>query len=377
MNFRRTKAIAKKEILHILRDPRSLGMALVMPLFMLLLFGYALTLDVDRIPTLIYDADKTPKSRELIRRFQGSRYFQILGFPEGYKDVVHGIDRNICLLSVVIPRGFARDMLSGGEEKVQLILDGSDSNTASIALGYAEVLLNTFRLDTTANAQNYRFGRDTLIPLEPQIRVWYNSEMKSKNYIVPGLIAVILMIISALITSLTIAREWEMGTMEQLLSTPVRATEIVLGKMFAFFIVGITDALMAMVAGVIIFKVPLRGNGLLVFTTSCIFLLGALCMGIMISAWAKQQLLAYQVGIISSFLPAFLLSGFIFAIDNMPRIIQIVTHIVPARYFITILKGIFLKGIGARVLWIEILFLLIYACIVFFIAIRKIKHKLV
>jgi ABC-2 type transport system permease protein len=200
--------------------------------------------------------------------------------------------------------------------------------------------------------------------------------LKSKNFIVPGLVAVILMIISALLTSLTIAREWEMGTMEQLLSTPLRSTELVLGKMAAFFTLGIIDALIAVGVGVFVFRVPLRGSALLVCVTSCIFLFGALCMGIMISALTRQQLLAYQLGIITSFLPSFLLSGFVFAIENMPRVIQIITYIVPARYFIKILKGIFLKRVGTGILWVEITLLLVYACVVFVIATRKLKQKL-
>jgi drug efflux transport system permease protein len=212
--------------------------------------------------------------------------------------------------------------------------------------------------------------------VEPQLRVWYNSELKSKNYIVPGLIAVILMIISALLTSLTIAREWEMGTMEQILSTPLRAEELVLGKMSAFFAVGLVDALIAVAIGVFVFGVPLRGSFWLLFATTCVFLFGALCWGILLSALARSQLLAFQMGIISSFLPAFLLSGFIFSIENMPRVVQVLSHIVPARYFVTLLKGIFLKGVGTYVLWAEIAFLMFYCALVFFGSTRKVGSRL-
>ncbi|MGA1841655.1 MAG: ABC transporter permease [bacterium] len=377
MNLRRTKTVARKEFIHIIRDPRSLIMALALPLLLLLLFSYALTLDVDRIPTLIYDLDKSPQSRELIERFAGSRYFSILGIVDRYETIEDRIDRDECLLSVVIPRNYARDLLSGKKAQVQLLLDGSDSNTASIALGYADAMLNAYSFELRSGASERKGGGEIPVPVEARLRVWYNSEMKSKNYIVPGLIAVILMIISALLTSLTIAREWEMGTMEQLLSTPLRSTEMVLGKMAAFFTVGMADTLIAIGAGVFIFQVPLRGSAILVLLTSCIFLFGSLCTGIMISALARQQLMAYQLGIITSFLPAFLLSGFIFAIENMPPVIQIVTYLVPARYFITMLKGIFLKGVGIKVLCVELGLLLAYAWVVFWIATHKIKHKLV
>jgi ABC-2 type transport system permease protein len=192
---------------------------------------------------------------------------------------------------------------------------------------------------------------------------------------VPGLISVILAIITALITSLTIAREWEMGTMEQLLSTPLRPAEIVLGKMAAFFAVGFVDTLISIVAGLLVFGVPLRGNPLLLIVSSCLFLLGSLSLGILISATARSQVLAYQMGMLSSFLPAFLLSGFVYSIENMPRVIQIITYVVPARYFVTILKGVFLKGIGIRLLWGELVFLTVFASIVFLLATRKLRQK--
>ncbi len=376
MNLRRTRAVARKEFLHIVRDPRSLVMALGLPLLMLLLFGYALTLDVDRIPTLIYDSDNSPESHELVERFRGSRYFQILGSVDRYAAIEHEIDRDRCLLAVVIPRDYSRKLLSGQEAAVQLLLDGSDSNTASIGLGYAEALIQTHSLELRSAALNKRGGEEFSSPVEARLRVWYNSQLKSKDYIVPGLIAVILMIIAALLTSLTIAREWEMGTMEQLLSTPLRPAELVLGKMVAFFGLGLIDMLVAIGVGVLLFQVPLRGNPFFLFITGCIFLFGALCWGILLSAVAKSQLLAYQMGMLSSFLPAFLLSGFIYAIENMPVVIQVITYIVPARYFITILKGVFLKGVGLQILWGEVAFLLVFAAAVFRVTTQKVKQKL-
>lgn len=376
MNWRRTRAVARKEFLHVVRDPRSLIMALVLPLFLLLLFGYALTLDVDRIPTLIYDADHTSESQELIARFKGSRYFLILGQVSEYRTIERMIDRSECLLAVVIPLDYARRLKTGETAGVQLLVDGSDSNTASIALGYAETLLQAYAFDLRSAVSNERGGRLMKAPVDARLRVWYNSDMKSRNYIVPGLIAVILMIIAALLTSLTIAREWEMGTMEPLLSTPLRPPELVLGKMAAFFAIGLIDTLICIGVGTLIFDVPLRGNPLFLLLTSCIFIFGSLCWGILISALARSQLMAYQIGILTSFLPAFMLSGFIYSIENMPAIIRVVTYIVPARYFVTILKGIFLKGVGFQVLWAELAFLAAFAVFVFFAATRKLKQKI-
>ncbi|MEO7143135.1 MAG: ABC transporter permease, partial [Bryobacteraceae bacterium] len=303
MNLRRTRAIARKEFLHILRDPRSLTMALALPFLMLLLFGYALSLDVDRIPVVVYDLDRTPESRDLIRQFSGSRYFEIAETANSYPPVVRAIDANRCLLGLVIARNYARDLQQGRQANVQLLIDGSDSNTASIALGYADALVESYGAGLRDQARIRSGGGHLNPPAEARIRVWYNSDLVSRNYIVPGLIAVILMIIASLLTSLTIAREWDNGTMEQLLSTPVRPAELVLGKLSAYFALGITDMLISVAVGALVFGVPLKGSVLLLFAASCIFLFGALCWGIMLSAIARTQLLAYQMGVISSFLP--------------------------------------------------------------------------
>jgi ABC-2 type transport system permease protein len=259
---------------------------------------------------------------------------------------------------------------------VQILIDGSDSNTAAIAKGYAETTVAQHSQQLRADRQNRGSGMRPAPAVDSRQRVLYNSSLESKNYIVPGLIAVILMIIAALLTSLTIAREWEMGTMEQLLSTPLRPAEMVLGKMLAFFVLGVADTVIAVIVGLAVFHVPLRGSLLFLALSSCVFLVGALFWGILISSVAKNQLLAFQMGILSSFLPSFLLSGFIYAIENMPVVIQAITHIIAPRYFVTILKGVFLKGIGIEVLWPQLLFLLAYAAIVFAIATKRLRGKL-
>jgi ABC-2 type transport system permease protein len=376
MSYRRLRAVFIKELHHITRDPLSLGMALAVPVMMLVLFGYALSLDVDQIPALIYDQSKTEASRDLIQQFQASRYFEIIGFVNGYAAIERGIDTGKALMGVVIPLDYSRKAGLGGSAPVQILLDGSDSNTASIALGYAEAVTQAYSLELRSQMQNRRAGGVVLAPpVQAQTRVWYNSSLESKNYVVPGLIAVILQIIAALLTSLTIAREWEMGTMEQILSTPLRPAEMVLGKMFAYFVVGVTDSVIAVLVGVFIFQVPLRGSlPLLVFST-CIFLFGALFWGIFISAAARNQLQAYQMGLLSSFLPAFLLSGFIYSIETMPKPIQAITYLVPSRYFVTILKDIFLKGVGVQVVAGELGLLSLYATLVFLFATRKLNQK--
>lgn len=376
MNLRRTRAIARKEFLHIVRDVRSLLLALALPLVMLTLFGYALSLDVDRIPAVVYDRDATPESRELIRQFSGSRYFRIAGHASRPVEIDSAIDRGKVLLAIVIAPRFGENVKAGRQPEVQLLFDGSDSNTASIAVGYAEALVSAYGYALRSEAQAGQGGGPSNNAVEPRVRVWYNTSLKSRNYIVPGLIAVILMIIAALLTSLTIAREWEAGTMEQLLSTPVRPGELVLGKLSAYFALGMVDVLICIVVSVFVFNVPLKGSVALLFAACCMFLFGALSWGILISASTRSQLVAYQLGVLTSFLPSFLLSGFIYSIANMPLVIQAITLVVPARYFITLLKAIFLKGAGWQALWGEFLFLFAYAAIVFALATRKMRQKI-
>jgi ABC-2 type transport system permease protein len=377
MNMRRTQAVARKEFLHILRDPRSLVMALALPLLMILLFGYALTLDVDRVPTMVLDRDNSPESRALVARFQGSRYFHVLGAVTGYRSIEQKIDRDECMLGIVIPSDYARDVQSGGTPQVQMLFDGSDSNTASIALGYATAIVQSFATEIRREAQNRMGQNPPEPPVQPQLRIWYNSQLKSKNYIVPGLIALILMIIGALLTSLTLAREWEMGTMEQVLSTPLRPAEIALGKMSAYFMLGLMDMFMTILVGVGFFRVPQRGSYIFLVLTGSLFLIGALFWGILVSSISRNQLVAYQVAMLTSFLPAFLLSGFVFAIENMPPVpIQAITYLFPTRYFVTILKGIFLRGVGIEVLYAEVILLSVYAVLVFVIAVKRLRQKI-
>lgn len=358
--LQRTGAIFRKELLHILRDPRSLVLALAMPVLMLLLFSFALSLDVDQIPTLILDQDESAESRELIARFAGSRYFSIEGYARGYADFDRAVDENRCLLAVVIPRGFARRT-----QPVQLLLDGADSNTASIARNYAEAVVAAWAAE--------RFRQRPAV--EARTRFWYNGSLESRNFIVPGLVAVILMIISALLTSLTIAREWETGTLEQLLATPLRPGEFVVGKLTAFFALGVLDAIIAVVIGVEVFHVPFRGSVALLCAATAVFLGGAFSWGLFLSSISETQLQAFQLGMLSSFLPAFLLSGFIYAIENMPTPVQVVTYLFPSRYFIAILKATFLKGLGFAELWPQLAALTLYAVVVSILAMHKTRTK--
>ncbi|HOF40527.1 MAG TPA: ABC transporter permease [Candidatus Hydrogenedentes bacterium] len=373
----RVWAIARKEFIHVLRDPRSLGMAVAIPMLLLLLFGYALTLDVDRVPTVAWDQSQTPASRELIARFEGSAYFTLVDYATNYSDLERAIDSSRALAALVIPTDFARLIESGHEAPVQLIVDGSDSNTASIAIGYAENVVQGYSQSVTLAQLGRKGGRAVQAPLEIRPRVWFNADMESRNYIIPGLIAVIMMVIAALLTSLTVAREWERGTMEQLISTPVKGPELIVGKLLPYFIIGMFDVLLAVLMGEFLFQVPLRGNVALLFAMAAIFLVGALSMGMVISIVTKSQLLASQLAMVATFLPSFLLSGFMYAIGNMPRPIQLLTHLIPARYFVNLLKGIYLKGVGLEVLAGEAGLLALFGIVMLGLSVVKFKKRLV
>lgn len=372
----RVMAVARKEVLHILRDYRSLLMALATPALLLILFGYALTLDVDNVPMAVWDQSETARSREFVSRFGGSRYFSLRMRVDNYDDLVGAIDRGQVMMGLVVPRDFAQQLDAGRDAAAQMIVDGSDSNTATIAIAYAEVIAQIYAMDVMLEQNNLRGGRPLQIPIEARPRIWFNEDLESRNYIIPGLIAIIMMVIAAMLTSMTIAREWERGTMEQLISTPVKPGELILGKLLPYFAIGMCDLVIAVLMAEYVFHVPLRGNVALLFGLSSLFLVGALAMGLLVSIVTKSQLLAGQVAVLTTVLPSFLLSGFIFTIANMPKAIQMVTHLISARYFVTILKGIYLKGVGLEILGVQAVFLLVYALVMVVLARIKLKKKL-
>jgi drug efflux transport system permease protein len=377
VNHRRAWAIARKEFLHVLRDPRSLAMAIAMPMLLLLLYGYALTLDVDNVPMIVWDQSQTPSSRDFISRFGGSRYFSIRDYGWNYRELEREIDSGRALVALVVPRDFADQVRSGRPASVQFIVDGSDSNTATLAVGYADAVTQTYSQELSVQ-EIRRLGATALnAPVDFRPRVWFNPELESRNYIVPGLIAVIMMVIAALLTSLTVAREWERGTMEQLISTPVTGRELILGKLAPYLTIGMVDVLLAMLLGEFLFRVPLRGSALLVLVSAGIFLIGTMALGTLISVVAKNQLMANQLAMVITFVPSFLLSGFIFPISNMPTVIQWITYLVPARYFIALLKAIYLKGVGVTMLAGDGSLLVIFAASMLVLAVGIFKKKLV
>jgi ABC-2 type transport system permease protein len=376
MTMRRIKALTKKEFILMSRDILSLLAALFIPLLMIFLFGYALSLDVDRIPTLIFDQDKTPGSRDFIRLLGDSRYFHLVRYIEREPQIDAALARREAMLAIVIPAGFAGHLKQGMKAPIQAVFDGSDSNTATIAVGYLKSVATGFDMDLQKSRLRRSGLRMADMPLEARVRVWYNPEMKSKDFIIPGLTAVIMMAICSLMTALSVSREKETGTLEQLISTPISATELLVGKLLPYLAVGLVDLALVVGAGVLIFGVPFRGSYLNLLLTTLIFLFGTLSWGLFISVISKSQLQASQIAMLSAFLPSFLLSGFIYPIENMPVVLQAITYLVPARYFVEILKGLFLQGVGLKVIWPQVLALVVYALFVMNLARKRFTKRL-
>ncbi len=377
MNLKRILAIANKEFIQIRRDPRSLGLALVIPVFLLIIFGYGLSLDIDRVPTVIWNQDTTSQlTRNFLLNFKYSKYFKIIRYTDNYRDIERLIDNGTAMMALVIPKDFSHYIKAGKTAPLQLLVDGSDSNTATIAMGYVNSVVGKYNV----NLLTYTLAQYGLKPsrtVEMRSRVWFNMGLNSRWFIVPGVIAMIIMIIAALLTSICIAREWERGTMEQLISTPVKPPELIIGKLIPYFTIGLFDLTVGVIMARFVFGVPFMGSYVLLFFLSALFLIGALSQGIFISAVARTQLLASQLATLTTFIPTMLLSGFIYPIFNMPPAVQAVTYFVPARYYIVIVRGLFLKGNGIDVMWDEALFLLLFAIMMFGLALKKFKKRVV
>ncbi|MDD5451710.1 MAG: ABC transporter permease [Desulfovibrionales bacterium] len=363
---KRLYAVTLKEFIQIYRDPRSLAMVILLPVLLIVLFGYAVTFDIKHVSMAVFDQDRTQRSRDFMQFFANSQYFSVHSYRDNYQEIIDDIDAGRIKFGLVIPARFSRSLSSGQEVPVQVLLDGSDPNTANIVLSYVNGITEIFNATI----------RGDKIPVTARVRVWFNEEMESKNSIVPGLIAVIMTVIGALLTSLTVAREWERGTMEGLISTPVKKLELILGKLIPYFVLGMVDMFIAVAASRLIFDVPLRGSFAALVFISGIFMIGSIAFGFFLSVIAKNQHMANQLAIFTTFLPAFLLSGFLFPIANMPALLQIITQVVPARHFVAALRAIYLKGLGLDLLWMQTVILAIIGLVGIAAAYMKFKKFL-
>ena len=358
VKMKNINAIARKEFYHLLRDFRSLYLAFAVPLLLILLFGYALSLDVNNIETIVVDHEKTDLSRDFIRSLDASPYFQIIGRPDSMNTVIDALDHGWARLAIVIPVGWTADLRADRKTTMQVILDGSDPNFAGISNAYISGFIARYNGNLLADFLNRHGMQKINPPVDPQIRVWFNEEMESRNFIIPGIIAIIIIIVGALLTSLVIAREYENGTMETIRALPIGAGEFLIGKAIPYFLIALTDVLVAVLMGQILFGIVMKASFWLMIFSSSLYIIVALTLGLFISSVTKSQMTANQMAILITYLPSILLSNFVFPITNMPVILQAITRIVPATYYIDILSGIYLKNLGFTHLWPDLLVLL-------------------
>jgi ABC-2 type transport system permease protein len=376
MKYNRVKAIAWKEVLQIRRDLRSILIVVAMPIILMLAFGYGVSFDIKHLPTYVFDRENSQQSRDLVQRFRGSEYFNVRKQVDNYRDLVRAIDSGDCQLAIVIPPQFSEKLREGGPVSVQALVDGTDGNSANVGMGYADAIVLGYSQQVQLDWVRQKGQRVMDPPIAVAARTWFNEDLESMANIVPGVVAIVMAVVGTFLTSLTIAREWERGTMEQLISTPVTPLELMVGKLSPYLVIGLADTALCAGMGVWWFGVPFRGSLGVLFVSSTLFLCVVLSLGYFLSVVLKSQLAASQASMIATFLPAFLLSGFIFPIDQMPAFIQVVTHVIPARYFMSIIRAVFLKGTPLVLLWEDLLALFLFATILIVVATRAFQKRL-
>jgi ABC-2 type transport system permease protein len=372
MSPRKVLAVARKELRQASRDPLTLIMLLGVPTMMLLLYGYAINFDVRHVPLAVQDLDKTARSRDLVASFVNSTYFDLVADLPAGADFERLTERRQALGILVIPEGYAGDVAGGRAASVQLLLDGADANTATTVIGYAEAILSAANASLREQAAP---GRVRLAGIAYEPRVWYNPELESTQFLVPGLIGFILMLTGVLSTALAVVREKERGTIEQIRVTSLRPGELILGKTLPYLAISLVATLLILITARLLFGVVVRGPYLDLFLATLLYLVGALGFGLFVSSVAESQAMAFQIGLIASMLPALFLSGFIFPIRSMPLLIQAITYIVPARYFNVILRGVILKGAGLGSYLHDVLFLILYAGLVLGVSYARLTRK--
>lgn len=375
MNLINIKAIARKEYYHLIRDFRSLYLAFAIPLLLIFMFGYALSLDVKDIRVVVVDQDKTSLSRDLIERLDASAYFDVIARPVSAADAIELLDRDKTVFALIIPPGWTSDIRADRQSPIQIILDGSDSNTAGISNGYITAFIENYNRKLMLSFINRKGMHEMRMPVDARIRIWFNEDMESRNFIVPGIIAIIIMIVGAILTSLVIAREYENGTMETILSLPIAAGDFFIGKALPYFFIGFVDTLIAVLMGQVLFDVVIKGSFWLMILASTVYIWTAVSLGLLLSITVKSQLIANQMAVLISYLPSLMLSDFVFPLDNMPIILRMLSRIVPARYFIDILNGLYLRNLGFGYLWLDYLVLLIMCIILANLAFRKLRKE--
>jgi ABC-2 type transport system permease protein len=368
---RKLWAIAVKELRQVRRDRRTLLILLFVPAFFLLVYGYALTFDIRNIPLAVQDLDRSSSSREVVSAFVNSGYFDLVEVVTADREVVRALDEGRARAVLVVPAGFARDARTAEPTALQLIINGDNANTATTVVGYGVGLIGAISSRYEIEARLAPSGP----ALTVETRIWYNPELRSTLFLVPGLIAYIAMLTAVVSTALSIVREKEFGTMEQVRMSPLGPLTYVAGKTIPYFLISLASALVVVGVSMALFQLPMRGSWLLLVGSVSLFLFGALAFGVLISTVAETQQVAFQLAILTSYLPTLMLSGFIFPIASMPAALQVVTYAVPARYFLTVLRGIVLKGVGASLLWRDLVALSLFATVILLLASLRLRRE--
>ena len=367
--------VIRKEFRQIRRDKRALGILIFIPALLLVMVGYALNFDVKHLRVAVYDEDNTRTSREFVNSFMHSEYFEYEYHAQSKSEIDQVLNDRTAHLALIVPRSFSETLLSGGQATVQVILDGSNNNTASIAAGYVAAGIQDYSKKILTEWLEKR-GKSVTFPIDVRPKLWYNPDLKTARYLIPGLFGLILMIVTVISTSLSVVREKELGTMEQLKTSPLKSYEIIIGKAIPYVLIALIAATLIMILGAILFDVRVQGNIFLLYLAILVFLLGGLGQGLLISALANSQQVAFLVSVFSSLLPSFLLSGFIFPIKSMPLFLQVISNVQATKFFLVIVRSIIMKGVGVPAVWEQFVYLLIFATITIGISSVRLQREL-
>ena len=365
----------KKELQQFRRDPRMFAIVLIAPILQSIVLGYAANLDIYNINIAVFDQDKSITSHDYIDKFTQSGYFQVKQYADSYSDVTKEINDGKVLIGITIPHDFEKSIMNNRESKVQVLVDGSDGNKGSIAFGYVQGVTSSFAQNIVLENMQKKGIKLTAGSIEPEVRIWYNPELKTRNFMVPSITALILLLTTTLLTSLAIVKEKELGTLEQLIVTPIKPWQMIVGKLVPFTMLGFAAMLLVNSVMVFWFGIPIRGNLVFYIFASFLYILSTLGLGLFISTISKTQSQAMMVTVFGVMMPMIYLSGFAFPIENMPKIIQYITYIIPLRYF-TIIRGVILKGIGFAELWKETLMLMAMGMLILFFSAKRFHKRL-
>jgi len=367
----------RKEFLQFKRDPKMFALMLIAPVIQLTFLGFAANLDIKLVRTIVFDQDRSATSKDFIERFTSSGYFEIEEYVNSYDKIVEVIDKGDAILAIVIPNDFEKNIYNRRTASVQALFNGSDGNTAGIVAGYTQNIVSEYSQNIILNLLN-RSGQklSSVSVISPEIRIWYNPELKTRNFMVPGIVGLLLSIITLILTSLAVVKEKEIGTMEQLIVTPLKPYQIIIGKLVPFVVLSFAAVIIILAAMYFIFGIPVKGELWFLFFSSFLYILSTLGLGLFVSTISKTQQQAMMISIFAVMMPMIFLSGFAFPIENMPKSIQYISYIVPLRYFNDIIRGVILKGLGFADLWLNALLLFVMGVTILFFSSMRFKSRL-